>query len=207
MEETIIVKLEAEIGDLKNQLNAAQSELKRFGVGVEQQIGAITLNSLNSQLVQLQRQLSTVDVGSAAFKNIGAEITAVESKVNSALTSISANANRSKSGFNGLQNSVNQLSRELPAFAINANIGFLAISNNLPILFDEIKRVTAANKELIAANKPAASVFSQLGGALFSWQTALSLGVTLLTIYGGKIVEMISKMTAGKETISSAKLE
>lgn len=207
MEEIIIVKLEAEIGDLKNQLNAAQGELKRFGVGVEQSIGAITLNSLNSQLVQLQKQLSTVDVGSAAFKTIGAEITAVESKVNSALTSISANANRSKSGFNGLQNSVNQLSRELPAFAINANIGFLAISNNLPILFDEIKRVTAANKELADSGKPTTSVFKQLSGALFSWGTALSLGVTLLTIYGGKIVEMITKMTAGKETISSAKLE
>ena len=207
MEEIIIVKLEAEIGNLKNQLNAAQGELQRFGVGVEQSVGAITLNSLNSQLVQLQRQLSTVDVGSAAFKNIGAEITAVEGKVNSALTSISANANRSKSGFNGLQNSVNQLSRELPAFAINANIGFLAISNNLPILFDEIKRVTAANKELADASKPTTSVFKQLSGALFSWGTALSLGVTLLTIYGGKIVEMISKMTAGKDVISSSKLE
>ena len=207
MEEIIIVKLEAEIGNLKNQLNAAQGELQRFGVGVEQSVGAITLNSLNSQLVQLQRQLSTVDVGSAAFKNIGAEITAVESKVNSALTSINANANRSKSGFNGLNNSINQLSRELPAFAINANIGFLAISNNLPILFDEIKKVTAANKELADSGKPTTSVFKQLSGALFSWQTALSLGVTLLTIYGGKIVEMISKMTAGKEVITSSKLE
>jgi hypothetical protein len=207
MEEIIIVKLEAEIGDLKNQLNAAQGELKRFGVGVEQSVGAITLNSLNSQLVQLQKQLSTVDVGSAAFKNIGAEITAVESKVNSALTSISNNANRSKTGFNGLNNSINQLSRELPAFAINANIGFLAISNNLPILFDEIKRVTAANKELADSGKPTTSVFKQLSGALFSWQTALSLGVTLLTIYGGKIVEMVTKMTEGKEVITSSKLE
>jgi hypothetical protein len=207
MEEIIIVKLEAEIGDLKNQLNAAQGELKRFGVGVEQSVGAITLNSLNSQLVQLQKQLSTVDVGSAAFKNIGAEITAVESKVNSALTSISNNANRSKTGFNGLNNSINQLSRELPAFAINANIGFLAISNNLPILFDEIKRVTAANKELADSGKPTTSVFKQLSGALFSWQTALSLGVTLLTIYGGKIVEMVTKLTEGKEVITSSKLE
>jgi hypothetical protein len=207
MEETIIVKLEAEIGNLKNQLNAAQGELQRFGIGVEQSIGAITLNSLNSQLVQLQKQLSTVDVGSAAFKNIGAEISAVENKVNSALTSISNNANRSKSGFNGLQNSVNQLSRELPAFSINANIGFLAISNNLPILFDEIKRVTAANKELADSGKPTTSVFKQLTGALFSWGTALSLGVTLLTIYGGKIVEMLNKMTAGKDVISSTQLE
>ena len=44
-------------------------------------------------------------------------------------------------------------------------------------------------------------------GALFSWQTALSLGVTLLTIYGGKIVELVSNLIKGKEAITSAKLE
>lgn len=207
MEEKIIVKLEAEIGDLKNQLNAAQGELKRFGVGVEQSIGAITLNSLNSQLVQLQKQLSTVDVGSAAFKNIGAEITAVESKVNSALTSINTNANKSKVGFNGLNNSINQLSRELPAFAINANIGFLAISNNLPILFDEINKVRASNKLLAAEGLVTTSVFKSLSAALFSWQTALSVGVTLLTVYGGKIFDLLSNLGKVEQGFNAAKEE
>ena len=207
MEEKIIVKLEAEIGDLKNQLNAAQGELKRFGVGVEQSVGAITLNSLNSQLVQLQKQLSTVDVGSAAFKNIGAEITAVESKVNSALTSINNNANRSKVGFNGLNNSINQLSRELPAFAINANIGFLAISNNLPILFDEINKVRASNKLLAAEGLVTTSVFKSLSAALFSWQTALSVGVTLLTVYGGKIFDLLSNLGKVEQGFNAAKEE
>jgi len=207
MEEKIIVKLEAEIGDLKNQLNAAQSELKRFGVGVEQTIGSITLTSLNGQLKQLQKQLESVDIGSAAFKNIGREINTVEGQVNAALTSINQNANRSRTGFNGLNNSINQLTRELPAFGLSANIGFLAISNNLPILFDEINKVNTANKALAASGKETTSVFKQLTAALFSWQTALSIGVTLLTVYGGQIIEMITKLTQGKEQITSAKSE
>lgn len=93
------------------------------------------------------------------------------------------------SGFDGLGNSINQITRELPAFANSAQTGFLAISNNLPILFDELQRIKLANKELIAQGKPVKSVFSQLGAAVFSFGTALSLGVTLLTLYGKDIVE------------------
>jgi len=205
MEEKIIVRLEADIADLKTQLNAAQGELKRFGVGVEQSIGAISLNSLNAQLKQLQTQLSTVDVGSQAFRNIGAEISLVENKVNSALTSIGANANRSRSGFNGLNNSINQLTRELPAFGLSANIGFLAISNNLPILFDEINKVNSANKALAKDGLQTTSVFKQLSAALFSWQTALSIGVTLLTVYGAQIVTLISQMFGATTEIDSTR--
>jgi hypothetical protein len=207
MEEKIIVRLEADIADLKTQLGAAETELKRFGLGVETSLNTITLDRLNLELKQLQTQLGATDIGSQAFKNIGTQITLVENKINSALTSISANANRSRTGFNGLNNSINQISRELPAFGLSANIGFLAISNNLPILVDEINKVRLANKALAADSQATTSVFKQLVGALFSWQTALSLGVTLLTIYGGKIVELISNFFKGKEVITSAKLE
>jgi hypothetical protein len=207
MEEKIIVKLEADIADLKTQLNAAQGELKRFGLGVQTDINAITLDRLNLQLKQLQTQLGATSIGSTAFKNIGAEIALVENQINGALTSINANANRSRTGFNGLNNSINQITRELPAFGLSANIGFLAISNNLPILVDEINKVRLANKALAASGEQTTSVFKSLGAALFSWQTALSLGVTLLTIYGAKIVELIGNLVKGKEAITSAKLE
>lgn len=207
MEEKIIVKLEADIADLKTQLNVAQGELKRFGIGVEQSIGAISLNSLNAQLKQLQTQLGTVDVGSQAFKNIGNEISLVEGKVNSALNSIGQSAGRSKTGFNGLNNSINQLTRELPAFGLSANIGFLAISNNLPILFDEINKVRSANKLLAAEGLVTTSVFKSLSAALFSWQTALSVGVTLLTVYGGKIIDLLSNLGKVEEGFNAAKEE
>jgi len=207
MEEKIIVKLEADIADLKTQLGAAEAELKRFGLGVETSINAITLDRLNLQLKQLQTQLGATDIGSQAFQNIGKEITILESQINGALTSIGANANRSRTGFNGLNNSINQITRELPAFGLSANIGFLAISNNLPILVDEINKVRIVNKALAAEGVVTASVFRSLAGALFSWQTALSIGVTLLTVYGGQIVELISNLFKGQEVITNAKSE
>ena len=207
MEEKIIVRLEADIADLKTQLGAAESELKRFGLGVQNSINTITLDRLNLELKQLQTQLGATDIGSQAFKNIGTQIALVENQINGALTSISANANRSRSGFNGLNNSINQITRELPAFGLSANIGFLAISNNLPILVDEINKVRLANIALAKSGEQTTSVFKSLSAALFSWQTALSLGVTLLTIYGGKIVELIGNLFKGKEVITSAKVE
>jgi len=101
------------------------------------------------------------------------------------------NVGNYKSAYNGLGNSVNQLTREMPAFANSVQTGFMAISNNLPIFFDEISKINKANKELVSQGQPIKSVFSQLAGAIFSFGTVLSIGVTLLTIYGKQIVEFI----------------
>lgn len=99
-----------------------------------------------------------------------------------------------KGGFNGLSNSVNQLTREMPAFANSMQTGFMAISNNLPIFFDEISKIKQGNEELIKQGQPVKSVFSQIGASIFSVGTLLSVGVTLLTIYGAKIVEFVSHL-------------
>ena len=107
--------------------------------------------------------------------------------------------------FNPLNNSINQLSREMPAFANSVQTGFMAISNNLPIFFDAMGGIINQNKELQAQGKPTKSVFSQLAGAIFSWGTALSVGVTLLTIYGKDIVEFASNLMKGSKAIDSMK--
>lgn len=104
------------------------------------------------------------------------------------------------SGWNGLANSVNQLTREAPAFANSLNTGFMALSNNIPILADEINNLKIKNQELAASGKPTQSVTESLVGAFFSWQTALSVGVTLLTVYGGKLLEYIFNTNGAKES-------
>jgi hypothetical protein len=104
------------------------------------------------------------------------------------------------SGWNGLANSVNQLTREAPAFANSLNTGFMALSNNIPILYDEIDNLRKKNEELAASGKPTESVTKSLIGAFFSWQTALSVGVTLLTIYGGKLIEYVFNTDAAKKS-------
>lgn len=58
------------------------------------------------------------------------------------------------SAFNPLSNSINQLSREMPAFANSVQTGFMAISNNLPIFFDAIGQIRKQNALLRAEGKP-----------------------------------------------------
>lgn len=117
----------------------------------------------------------------------------------------SRNVGNYASGFNPLNNSINQLSREMPAFANSVQTGFMAISNNLPIFFDAISGIRKENAALRADMQPTKSVLSQLGSAFFSWGTALSVGVTLLTVYGKDIVEFASNLMKGSKAIDSMK--
>jgi len=87
----------------------------------------------------------------------------------------------SRTGFNPLSNSIAQLGREMPAFTNSVQTGFMAISNNIPALFDAVKGINALNAAAVAAGQPVQSVGKQIASAIFSWNTAISLGITLTT--------------------------
>ena len=100
------------------------------------------------------------------------------------------NVGNYSSSWNGLGNSINQLTREAPAFANSVQTGFMALSNNIPILTDELGVLIQKNKDLQKEGKPTQSILKTVAGAFFSWQTAISLGVTILTVYGAKLYDM-----------------
>jgi len=149
----------------------------------------------------------------AIKKELGAKLTAKEQreydylqgkiqKYDAALKTVDAtmgkhqrNVGNYASGTAQLNFSVTQLAREMPAFANSVQTGFMAISNNLPMFFDEIGRLKTANAELAAAGKPTQSTFKALAGSLLSTQVLLSVGVTLITVYGAKLIELISSLS------------
>lgn len=106
--------------------------------------------------------------------------------------------------WNGLGNAINQLSREMPAFAASMQTGLLAISNNLPILADEIARIRRENVELTESGQKAVPVWRQVAGSLVSWRTLLSVGVTLLTVYGDKIFDFAANLFKSKDASKAA---
>lgn len=108
------------------------------------------------------------------------------------------------SHWDGLGNAINQLSREMPAFAVSMQVGLLAISNNLPILADEIARIRRENEELIKSGQKAVPVWKQVVGSLLSWQTLLSVGVTLLTVYGDKIFDFAVNLFKSEDASKAA---
>lgn len=107
------------------------------------------------------------------------------------------------SGWNGLNMSIQQIGRELPSLAVGWSTFFLAISNNLPILADEIKRARIHFEALKKSGQTATPVWKQVVSSIVSWQTALTVGVTLLTLYGDKLVKWISGLGKAEKAIKN----
>jgi len=103
------------------------------------------------------------------------------------------------SGFSPISNSINQLTREMPAFTNSIQTGFMALSNNIPIFTDAIGNAIKQNKLLQAEGKPTVSVLGQLASSFLSWQTLMGVGITLLTVYGKDIVEWVSGVSKADE--------
>ena len=104
-------------------------------------------------------------------------------KVNAALQVANNQAGRTGSGFNGLSMAISQLARETPNFFYNMQIGFMAISNNLPILIDEIKRAQTAGVSMGKAFKE----------ALWGVNGAMLL-IIIATTQAGKVIEWFTEL-------------
>lgn len=185
-------KYERQLKREERQLNRTQGLYNRIQRGVT----AVTRTyndlaakkALNGKLTQ-QEELQLTKLEAKLNKYQG-----VLKKVDSNIGKYQRNVGNYASGWNGLSNSINQLTREAPAFANSVQTGFMALSNNIPILTDEISRLVQANKALQAEGKPTTSVFKQILGSIFSLQTAMSLGITLLVLYGKEIGEWASSV-------------
>ena len=105
--------------------------------------------------------------------------------------------------WDGLGISISQVVRELPAAAVSLNTFFLGISNNIPMVVDEINRLRAQNKALQAEGKATVSVLGSVVKALFSWNTVLVVLLTVLSMFGGQIIEWISGLIKGRAAVIS----
>ena len=108
------------------------------------------------------------------------------------------------SAMSGLNMSVQQVVRELPSATMGLQMFFLAISNNLPILSDQIKMAKEANKAMKAMGQDTQPVWKQLIKSLLSWQTAMVVGITLLTVYGKEIAAWAKQLFTGQRAAMDA---
>ena len=113
----------------------------------------------------------------------------------------SRNVGNYASGFSPLNFQIQQLARELPSLTVSAQQFFLAISNNLPMLVDEMQRARVANEALKKAGETTVPVWKQMLKSIGSWQTMLVVGITLLTAYGKEIGQWVKELFKGKKAI------
>lgn len=174
-----------------------EEKLQRSTAGTYEQLNAIV-----NKLSMAWRKMTTEQ--QKAFKDLPKEINALRDQLkqaDAAMGNFQRNVGNYSSAWNGLQVQMQMVARELPSLTMGANQFFLAISNNLPMLADEIKKAAEANAKLKAEGKATTPVFQQLLSSLLSWQTALVVGITLLSAYGKEVVAFVKELFKGKEAI------
>lgn len=205
----------------REEVKALQSAMRLYSREIQDNIKEEknlegSVNGLRKSIRDLTAQynaLSAADREGSVGNGIAERISKMQAQVSAAeqrLGNFRSNVGNYQSAFNGLNVSVSQIVRELPSATMGANMFFLAISNNIPMLVDEINKLRAANKLAMKEGKQGVPILKQLGAAVFSWNSLISVGITLLTVYGKDIVSWIGNLFKGREaamTMAEAQAE
>lgn len=210
-------RMSAGLETMQHKLDALMG--KASGTDERVRILSTAIAALNAQLAEMRKTAETAVPDLDQSKNISA-MEALKSKIKELqeqlrqLDETAENTDTVQTGatqagrqYNGLHMSVQQIARELPAATMGLNMFFLAISNNLPVLTDEIKRAKAANEELKASGQSTVPVWRQLISSIFSWQTALMVAITVLSMYGKEIASWVGSLFKSKDALEETRRE
>ena len=176
------VKLNGSVENLRAGIQKLTAQYNKLGR--EERNNAKIGGELSAKIREMQTELNEANASLLNFRdNVGNYASAAK-------------------GFTPLAFQVQQLAREFPSLTMSAQQFFLAISNNLPMLADELTRARMANKALRAEGKATIPVFRQVISSIFSWQTALVVGITLLTAYGKEIGTWVKGLFSAGDALS-----
>lgn len=196
------------IEEYKQAISRARKELANQ-IKLEQ-VARGSIDEMSQALSRMRtvyRSLNESERTSGWGQNLLKNIESIDTKVKELDASMGVhnrNVGNYASGFNMLGFQIQQVARELPALAYGPQVFFSAISNNLPMLADEISRAKKSVKELKDAGQTFTPVWKQIASSIFSWQTLLVAGVTVLTLYGKEITSWVASLFKGKTAIDAA---
>ena len=180
-EANAVTKAQGAYAKLNAELNKLSAEYQEILAKREQGIELTTRET--ARLGTLEKRLTTLG---GAYQRVNRNL------------ANTVGSRRARESFDALGFSVAQMTREAPAFLISMQTGFMALTNNIPIFVDEVRRATMANQALAAQGKATTSVLKQLRLAFFSLHSVVSLFVVLLTVFGPKIIEWARDMDGAK---------
>ena len=183
------------IAELNNQL-ARSAEGSYNKLAAQYELNKIKLNAMSAE------ERNAVDSG----KKLEAETYAIYQqmiKLQEATGNYKLSVGHYEKSWSALGFSIAQVVRELPAAAINMNTFFLAISNNIPMMVDEINKLRAANLQLARAGKPTVNITRQIVKAFMSWNTWLVIVLSLLSMYGKQIIDFCKNVFKGRAAVIS----
>lgn len=190
-QQTDQTRLNKLVAKLNNSMAGSYNALS-----AQYELNKIKMNNLS------QSYLENTEAGKRLVKQT-AEIYAAMDKYQKSTGKHTLSVGNYKQAFDGLGFSVSQVARELPSLAISANTFFLAISNNIPMVIDEIQKLKAANEAAAKAGEAQVSITGKLVKSLFSFNTVMVLVLTAFSIWGKDITNWIGSLFTGKKRVEN----
>ena len=162
----------------------------------------VSLTQRLQKLTETYYNMSKAEREGAAGQGVLQQIGEVDKEIQAAQSRLSAYSRSAGTGFNSLSMSIQQVARELPSLTMGANMFFLAISNNLPILADNIRAARREYEAMKKSGQSATPVWKQLLSGILSWQTALVVGITVLSMYSKEIITWAKGLFSAKESLA-----
>lgn len=194
------VKYEQQIKALQSQYRAYSKEIqKSFGTKERETQVTAEVTSAYNVLVNKAREaeLSARNLGAMLgqnhprFQQAAREAQAYNEQLR-ILNKTTGHVGKTANSANYSMFTLTQVVRELPNFAIDARLGFMALSNNLPMLSQGFSDLS---KQLGSSRK----AFAMMAKSLLSMNTLMVLASTLLVAYGDKLVDVFKGTSAVKK--------
>lgn len=161
-------------------------------------------NAYSKELSILQKHRKTLNENSDEYKELTKRVAELQEHLKQMDADVgvySRNVGNYSSAFNGLQGSVNGVVSKLPALKGGVSGFAESMNESLPRLIESVQQYKAMAEEA----GEAANVMGALTKSLFSWNMVVSVAVTVIQLYGDKIVAWIKKLTSAERQMSTAK--
>lgn len=161
-------------------------------------------NAYSKELSILQKHRKTLNENSDEYKEMTKRVAELQEHLKQMDADVgvySRNVGNYSSAFNGLQGSVNGVVAKLPALKSGVSGFAESMNESLPRLIESVQQYKAMAIEAgVAAN-----VMGALTKSLLSWNMVVSVAVTVIAVFGDKIVEWFNKLTSAERQMTTAK--
>ena len=204
-------KLTKTINEQTVSKNALQKQSRLEAASVSESVGAYARLVAQYELAKK----AVLDLGAAngmtgsEFDNAKLKAATLEKEIQK-LHTVSGQYGK---GANNMYNSTFQLTqvmRELPNFAIDARIGFMSLSNNLPMLADGFKqlanstvKVTDAFGNVTEKTLGNAGAWKAMAKSLLSLNTIMIVASTLMIMFGDKFLDLFKKQDSSRAAMEA----
>lgn len=175
---------------LKAKYNIAANTAKRLAA---EQLNVAAANGLSSKEYKQAAEFTTM--AQQAAQKYYLELVKIEDAV--------GQSQRKVGQYTNATFALTQVLREAPAFAISLQTGISAIGNNLPILFDEFKKLSSTIDAVSGKALGGMKAFKIFAGSMLTFTGLLPIALLLLQAFSGQIATFFSSLFSGKKSFDS----